>query len=129
MHIKKIAFGLFIFLTALIAGDKFLYLAGNESGLFGSVPSLLIATAASLAGGFIAQRGMLLPVLGLWLAFWVYVIYVLHAIAVPTGAADLSATISANLVAISSSFVALCIGTVAGQALSRGRNNTSVAAT
>ena len=68
-------------------------------------------------------------VLGLWLAFWVYVIYVLHAITVPTGATDLSATISANLVAISSSFVALCIGTVAGQALSRRRNNTSVAAT
>ncbi len=50
MHIKKIAFGLFIFLTALVAGDKLLSLAGNESGLFGSAPSLLIATAASLAG-------------------------------------------------------------------------------
>ena len=129
MHIKRVALGLFVFLSALIAGDKLLSVAGIESGLFGSVPSLLIATAASLVGGLIAQRGMLLPVLGLWLAFWAYVIYVLHAIAVPTGAADLSATMSTNLVAITSSFVALCIGTVAGQALSRRRNNTSVAAT
>lgn len=128
MRITRVALGLLIFVVILGIGDKLLSIAGTDAGLFGSTPSLLIATGAALVGGIIAQRGMLLPILGLWLIFWVYVIYVLHAIAVPTGAADLSATIGANLIAIVSSAAALGIGTVAGQALARKRSNKSLAA-
>jgi hypothetical protein len=118
VKIAKVLVGLLIMIAIQAIGDKLLATTNVQPGMYASLPSLVVALIAAFAGGFIARRGMLIPALSLWLILWVYVIYGLYTIAAPTGTADILSIVRFNLVAIVSSFFALGLGTLAGQATS-----------
>ncbi|WEN15451.1 hypothetical protein PY254_01885 [Rhodanobacter sp. AS-Z3] len=83
------------------------------------LPSVVIGFVATAIGAFIARRGFVLPALGLWFAEWLLVVYVVYFIAAPTGQASLLAIIQRNLLSIALSALAVAIGALVGQSLSR----------
>ncbi|WP_143814225.1 hypothetical protein [Novilysobacter spongiicola] len=125
---KRILLGLAVMILIQFSAEKLMLTFGAGQSIYGNPPSIIAALAAAFAGGWVAQRGFVVPALLLWAVLWCTVVYLLYRIAAPVDPAALASIFRHNVLAIACSGAAITFGAALGQVLSQRRARRNLAA-
>jgi len=124
MSKKRIAAAVIAMLLVQWSTGALLALTTNISG---SITQTVIASfTGAFTGGFIANRGFLIPAIILWAAIWGMLIYMLYGIASAAGVASVLEILKNNAAPIFFSGIAVLAGVMIGQK-SGGRPRSAAA--
>lgn len=117
MNTERILLGLAAAVACdLVAGEL---LSGASSAVHPVLQSVALSFLATAIGALIARRRFVLPALGLLFVECLLVVYILFAMAAPTGQARVLAIAGTNLLSLVLSALSVVMGALVGQALAR----------
>lgn len=116
MSKKRIAAAIVAMLLVQWSTGTLLALTTDTSGSI--IQTVVASFAGAFAGGFIANRGFLIPAVILWAVIWGALIYVLYGIASAAGAASVPEILKNNAAALLLSGIAVPAGVMIGQKIS-----------
>ena len=124
MSKKRIAAAVVAMLLVQWSTGTLLALTTSTSG---SITQTVVASfAGAFAGGFIANRGFLIPAVILWAVIWGVLIYVVYGIASAAGTASTLEILKNNAAPLLLSGIAVLAGAMIGQK-SAGRPRAAAA--
>jgi hypothetical protein len=116
MSKKRIAAAVVAMLLVQWSAGMLLALTAHTNG---SIAQTVVASfAGAFAGGFIAQRGFLVPAAVLWALIWGALLYLSYDIASASGTASVLAVLKNNAAPLILSCVAVSAGALIGQKIS-----------